>query len=415
MGREVFVAGSVQPLAPPGGTRSRRQCAIGLVLIVLSLTQAATAGHAQPAEPWHPEAPAHLRAAFPADPVRDAERLGSVGEGYAVFHTAHYSVVHHVDSKTAAYRAAILEDLYAAFTSYFEGEAPGAGAFLEMRPKAKLAVLYTPTREVFVDSVGLSGIPEAVEGVYLGERRLSVFFEILGRKTARAQTIAIGDERQRLERLRREIAAMPRGARVRLTRDGEPTRMMSRAAALSRLRNEMGDLSRASSEVTFKRGQASLETMTHEGAHHLSFAFGLFALESGAPKWLVEGLATYFEPSANGFLLQTGSPHWARWNQIREARESGERIPLEELLTNDEVMFNLELADLAYHEAWSLVHYLATERRSAFDAYLLAVRDPGANASPAARVALFEKVLGAPLSKIDLDWQSHVKALSVGP
>ena len=117
----------------------------GLALVVFAL-QAAGLAWGSPLEPWHPEAPAHLRSALPADAARDAERLALAGEGYTVLHTAHYSIVHHVDSKTAAYRASILEDLYAAFTSYFN-----KSGSLRHKPSTKLAVLYTPTRQVFVE------------------------------------------------------------------------------------------------------------------------------------------------------------------------------------------------------------------------------------------------------------------------
>ena len=51
--------------------------------------------------------------------------------------------------------------------------------------------------------------------------------------------------------------------------------------------------------------------MLHEGAHLIAFNVGILERNQPNPMWLVEGMASFFEPSRHGLLAEPGSVHWS--------------------------------------------------------------------------------------------------------
>jgi Protein of unknown function (DUF1570) len=115
-------------------------------------------------------------------------------------------------------------------------------------------------------------------------------------------------------------------------------------------------------------------TLAHETIHLLCFNTGLLPREADVPACIGEGLATYGEmwtpprsPSAFGGVNR---PRLIAL--VREAETGTPWIPISRLWNDDNLFHDPQTDQLAYAEAWVLVHYLleTDERLPKFQAYL---------------------------------------------
>ena len=117
-------------------------------------------------------------------------------------------------------------------------------------------------------------------------------------------------------------------------------------------------------------------TLRHEGAHQLFFSYGVHSSFRAENEWLVEGLAVYCETP------HLGEPDPRRIKRLRRAMDGRRFIGLQNLVNFRHVRGFFAMGegrvDLAYSEAWSLVHYLMSEAdlRNCFFEYIRYIRDP---------------------------------------
>ena len=125
---------------------------------------------------------------------------------------------------------------------------------------------------------------------------------------------------------------------------------------------------------------AEEQTMTsirHEGAHQLMFTYGVHSRNRVENEWIVEGLASYCE------VPSIGDYDPIRVALLKKALEDGTVIPLEKLVNFRSVqgltaIGSPERAEMAYHEAWALVHWLMQyDHQERFFEYIRFVRDMG--------------------------------------
>jgi hypothetical protein len=114
--------------------------------------------------------------------------------------------------------------------------------------------------------------------------------------------------------------------------------------------------------------QANLErintfTLIHEATHQLTYSTGLLDPRADVPVAISEGLAMYAElwrPDGRSVLGMINRPRLKvlvdRANQ--NANQEEVWFPLERLLTDDALFQDPAAQQLAYAEAWVLVHYL---------------------------------------------------------
>jgi hypothetical protein len=154
-------------------------------------------------------------------------------------------------------------------------------------------------------------------------------------------------------------------------------------------------------------------TLMHEATHQLTFNTGLLDRQGDVPKAVSEGLAMYAElwrPDGRSIL---GAVHRPRLQEIvKRANEPEPWIPLGQLLTNDTLFERAATEQLAYAEAWVLVHYLlkTTGALPKFRAYLDAIR-PRRTASE--RLADATTHLGN-IDALDLALRKHAARLIQG-
>jgi hypothetical protein len=147
--------------------------------------------------------------------------------------------------------------------------------------------------------------------------------------------------------------------------------------------------------------------LVHETAHLLSFNTGLLSREADVPLAISEGLATYVElwvpPSrgrSRGRREPIGIINRPRLQALLDARDAEESwIPLATILEDDESFRRVETRQLAYAEAWLLVHNLlkTPSRLAGFRTYLDRLRQARGTRS---RLTDLESTLG-PLDRLD--------------
>ena len=101
-------------------------------------------------------------------------------------------------------------------------------------------------------------------------------------------------------------------------------------------------------------------SLVHEAMHQLTFATGLLSRQSDIPVAISEGLATY------GELWQNRDQKIGQVNSLRLKAMGSDLaanwIPLEKLLTDDGLFTDPKTEQVAYAEAWLLVHTLIEAR-----------------------------------------------------
>ena len=391
------------PTARPGAARRARLAALACgVLCVLAGSRALS----EPPLPWNPSPPGAFREIWPVDLEADAALRGELGPGYITLHMDHFSLTHAGRDELARYRGEILESVYAAFVLFFD-----TNGFALEKPDSLLQTVFFQTRAELIRHLATSDLPASVEGLYRPDVSRAYFFDTLGRSQNRDVSEALRAREQELRAMQRSVRRSEEEARFEWKLPGRPERWVSRAEALRLIDRELRELDYAARRFRHDLGQNSLETMCHEAVHQLAHSMGVLRPDRPNPRWLSEGLASFFEPSRNGYLLETGAVHWAYWDALSKAHQRGERIGLRELLLGDALFADWSEASLAYYEAWSLVHYLATERTDALMRYLRALREVDPKAPMADRVPLFERHFGAGHAEIESDWRAHVEAL----
>jgi hypothetical protein len=376
--------------------------ALTSLVFAFSALGAQSLSHAAALEP---SATGRYREILPIDKEADAALATELGGTYEFVHTDHFSIAHAGDEAGARYRGEILESLYASFAIFCEEQ----GLAIEI-PKALLSVTLFPTRQTFLAHTKGLALSKQVEGVYLRSANRAYFFDAVRREKVRDVSERVRKIKADLGRLRREIEAMPQGSEVTLKRPQRPRHVYTREAALRAIAAEGRRVGNESGRYRGSFGQFGIEAMSHEGAHQLSFNLGVLPSDLSTPLWVVEGLATFFEPSRHGYLLEPGEVHWRRLEALRGAHATGQTLALEKLLVDDTLFRHDDTASQAYDEAWSLVHFLVAKRPGAFVGYLRALHEPSGEGDDRERVGVFTSRFGS-IEAAEREWRAHIASL----
>ncbi len=357
--------------------------------------------------PWNPRPAARFREIWPVDKSVEATLLDEVGTHYTTFHTGHFAVTHASQIETAKFRGELLESVYSSFTLFFDSH-----GFDLMIPPALLQTIFFRTREEFILHLAIPNLSNEVSGLYRSDLSRGYFFDTLGRHESRETNKEISVRKRELTAMQRRVQRADDDQEFTWKVAGRAGRRVSKEEASRLINKELRSFGNRANRFRGSLGQSSLETMCHEAAHQLSHRMGVVRLGRATPLWLSEGLATFFEPSRNGYLLPTGSIHWRRLDLLNRFHAKGRRIQLSNLLTQDELFHDPAAATLAYHEAWSLFHYLATERPGELMRYLRDLRPADPKGSPKTRIQIFESAFGSNTERVEALWQAHVDRLA---
>lgn len=157
-------------------------------------------------------------------------------------------------------------------------------------------------------------------------------------------------------------------------------------------------------------------TVIHEAVHQVAFNLGLHRRIGENPQWVVEGLATAFEPENFRSPLPT-TPVSAKINRERYLRFRNylaERRPaksLEEFVKSDRLFQSATLD--AYSQAWALTFFLLETRQQQYSQYLkrIAARPQLEPYQEDDRLADFQEAFGKDLGSLDVDFVRFVSGL----
>jgi hypothetical protein len=167
-------------------------------------------------------------------------------------------------------------------------------------------------------------------------------------------------------------------------------------------------------KILANQNRAMFETLYHEGFH--AFATNFLWEGSGQkefPRWLHEGMASYFEMSAvEGGELIHGAAH-PEFRRIYQEKAIGNAlVPVDRLVTGGPEQFLVTHRSQAarstayYAQSWALAHYLASratrEQIATYVGEVLAGQDGG---------KALEKMLGKPCREIEAELRRHIDGL----
>lgn len=165
--------------------------------------------------------------------------------------------------------------------------------------------------------------------------------------------------------------------------------------------------------VLAQQNREVFETLFHETFH----AFASTYLWEGSgkkefPRWLHEGMASYFETATvEGALLVHGAPHARFLQLIREKQVLRTAMPVEKVIRGGPEEFTLIHPGLNrrsdyYAQSWALAHYVAMraskEQLAAYVDDVLAGKDP---------VAAFERLAGKSCAQVEIDLKAHLDGM----
>lgn len=157
----------------------------------------------------------------------------------------------------------------------------------------------------------------------------------------------------------------------------------------------------------------TVRTIRHEAAHQFLFAHGVHSAHRIENDWLLEGLASYCETA------QVGDIDPAQRSILAGALRTQNLLPLQELVNHrgESGLLGYKAAELAYGQAWSLVHFLMQPtHRDAFFAYVRHIRDPEQFRAirNADRFDLLAARLGMKRGDLLRAWRAYVETLAGG-
>jgi hypothetical protein len=166
--------------------------------------------------------------------------------------------------------------------------------------------------------------------------------------------------------------------------------------------------------VLVAQARSMYETLFHEGFHAFAANYLWEEVDNrGIPRWLHEGMATYFQMSVveAGELIH-GGPNPALLKILKGNLQAGKFVPLDEVLRAGPEIYHVshvgEVKESTTHyaHAWGLAHYLARRiTREQLEAYVTDVvggRDP---------VVAFERMLGRRWFDVQAEFRMHVESL----
>jgi hypothetical protein len=303
--------------------------------------------------------------------------------GFRTYTTAHYVVCYNTSRAYAQWIGSLLERLYKAFTSYWQGQG------LRIRePEFPLPVVVFADRQAYDEASRIdlpSGTGNIVGFYSLRSNRINMF-DLTGTEALRAA----GNNGQ--------IETGPNKIVQTSARSTTAANSASRRGSLREI-NQM--LSQPSAEPL-------VATIIHEATHQIAFNCGMQTRYADIPLWLCEGLAVYCETpdlSTNRAWRGIGRVNYPRLERFRNNLSNWHEGSLEEMVRDSRRFRDPKLALDAYADAWAFNYYLIKYEPKAYVAYLkvLAEKPPLIDDTPDARLAEFRDHFGD-LHKLEQDF-----------
>lgn len=312
--------------------------------------------------------------------------------GLRVARSKHYIMLHDT-SRTPApghrksradERLALLEDVYESFLLLFAAN----GVELDVPRERLRVVLFSEHQDFLEYSTAIDPSLRGTYGYWDPQRNVCFFYN---QETDEANK-PLQDKADELEKQADDAK------RQRSPQTKDLVRSAKTMALLIRVRQEDGNL----------------KTVSHEATHQLAGNTGLLPRFVSIPRWVHEGLATYFEAPEDATWSGIGAVNKNRlaWYQALAADPLHSNI---NFVISDQI-FDLAVGNsavIAYGQAWGLTHFLMEKHPEELIAYyrMLAQLPPDVSFSPDLLQELFIKAFSKDRDRLNEDWHDYMGTL----
>ncbi len=283
------------------------------------------------------------------------------GKDYELGTTRHYVVV--APSGRAAEYAAVFEEHYTTLQRYFKTR-----SFTLTDPQFPMIALVFATQKQFIEYANRDGskVMANMQGYYSPRTNRVALFETAGKSVA--------------------VSAIdPLSA--------------SRSPVFGAIKTDLK------------------ETMIHEATHQVAYNIGLHSRVGETPRWVVEGMATVFEPEAMRTVTAGNLPkqrlNWERHLVFRNFVQT-KRRPSKSLRSfiESEDLYETSVLDF-YAQSWALTFFLVETRPRNYSAYLkrIAARDPFAEYPAKERLTDFKETIHADIDWLDVQFVKYIDGI----
>jgi len=337
--------------------------------------------------------------------------LYDMGTGFSILRTEHYLICYNSTNAFADLTGQRLEKLYQEFMIFFEDRR------FEPAPLTKRieVVLFDSPTDFKKFALEISPGMAISKGFYLSKNDRSYFFDSIS--DANPQFLQTKKqlrlEYQKIDDFRTQVLNNSGNLQYVFRDDNGLESRLNKPQALQRLKQQEEQLRDQEDKLLdFYRSQNVGVTM-HEGTHQLAYLCGIHSRYFNNPKWMVEGLAMYFESMGEARHDRPGQINQQRLKLFYDSASRGPVIPLKELILNDELLDpDSGCSRAAYANSWALFYYLVQQKhKKLFDyIYDLSLRITDKPYTPEQRIADFEKYFGN-ISSLERPWRLYVYAL----
>lgn len=166
--------------------------------------------------------------------------------------------------------------------------------------------------------------------------------------------------------------------------------------------------------VAIDQENSDIEVVSHEATHQVASNTGLFPRDVLVPKWVHEGLATYFEAPGDATWSGMGAVNKGRLNDYKMFQQVPTYSGVD-YVVGDQLFYTPSdmVTSLGYAQGWALTHFLM-ERH--FDELMdfyrrLGEVPPDMIFSPDILGKVFDRSFKTPRTSLDREWREYMQTL----
>lgn len=165
-----------------------------------------------------------------------------------------------------------------------------------------------------------------------------------------------------------------------------------------------------------EKENSDITVVSHECCHQMAGNTGLLPRHVDIPKWVHEGLATYFEAPSGGAWAGIGAVSTERLIFYRMLAENDRKHSNIEFVASDQI-FDKAITNtgvlFGYAHAWGLTHFLFERHLKELVAIyrMIGEMPPDVRLNPDILMQIFDRVFGSDHKALNEEWRSYMRTI----
>jgi hypothetical protein len=159
---------------------------------------------------------------------------------------------------------------------------------------------------------------------------------------------------------------------------------------------------------------SDIEVVSHEATHQMASNTGLFPRDVLVPKWVHEGLATYFEAPSEASWSGMGAVNTGRLNDYKMFQQVPKYSSID-YVVGDQLFYTRSnmVTSLGYAQGWALTHFLVDRHFEELMTFYrrLGELPPDMVYSPELLIKVFDRSFKTPREALDEEWRQYMSRL----